>query len=74
MGQRQHSGCQPMCIIHDLRYLELTLHVDELQILSIQEGQKVTITADAVQNKKFDGVVTNVSSADPPPAGPPPIR
>ena len=57
------STTSPMCIIHDLSYLELTLNVDELQILSIQEGQEVSITADAVQNKKFDGVVTNVSSA-----------
>ena len=63
VGSDSTAAASPMCIIHDLRYLELTLHVDELQILSIQEGQKVTITADAVQNKKFDGVVTNVSSA-----------
>ena len=53
----------PMCIIHDLRYLEMTLNVDELQILSIKEGQDVRITADAVQDKTFNGVVTNVSSA-----------
>ena len=52
-----------MCIIHDLRYLEMTLNVDELQILSIKEGQDVRITADAVQDKTFNGVVTNVSSA-----------
>ena len=63
VGSDGTVSASPMCIIHDLSYLELTLHVDELQILSIQEGQKVTITADAVQNKKFDGVVTNVSSA-----------
>lgn len=63
VGSDSTAAASPMCIIHDLSYLELTLHVDELQILSIQEGQKVSITADAVQNKKFEGVVTNVSSA-----------
>lgn len=63
VGSDSTAAASPMCIIHDLSYLELTLHVDELQILSIQEGQKVTVTADAVQNKKFEGVVTNVSSA-----------
>ena len=57
------TATTPMCIIHDLRYLEMTLNVDELQILSIKEGQDVRITADAVQDKTFNGVVTNVSSA-----------
>ena len=57
------TSTSPMCIIHDLRYLEMTLNVDELQILSIKEGQDVRITADAVQDKTFNGVVTNVSSA-----------
>lgn len=63
VGSDSTAAASPMCIIHDLSYLELTLHVDELQILSIQEGQKVTITADAVQKRKFEGVVTNVSTA-----------
>ena len=41
----------------------MTLAVDELEILSIQEGQDVTITADALSDQTFSGVVTNVSSA-----------
>ena len=56
------ASSSPLCIIHDLRYLEMTLDVDELQILSIQVGQDVRITADAVPDKTFEGVVTNVSS------------
>lgn len=63
VGSDSTAAANPMCIIHDLSYLELTLHVDELQILSIKAGQKVSITADAVQGKKFAGVVTNVSPA-----------
>ena len=57
------ASTTPMCIIHDLRYLEMTLNVDELQILSMKEGQDVRITADAIPDKTFEGVVTNVSSA-----------
>ena len=56
------ASSSPLCIIHDLRYLEMTLDVDELQILSMQVGQDVRITADAVPDKTFEGVVTNVSS------------
>ena len=56
------SASSPMCIIHDLRYLEMTLDVDELQILSIQVGQTARITADAIPDAAFTGVVTNVSS------------
>ena len=57
------ASTTPMCIIHDLRYLELTLNVDELEILSMQVGQEVEINADAIQGQTFRGVVTNVSSA-----------
>ena len=57
------TSTSPMCIIHDLRYLELTLNVDELEILSMQVGQEVEINADAIQGQTFRGVVTNVSSA-----------
>lgn len=33
-----------MCIIYDLSYLEMTLDVDELDILDIQVDQKAEIT------------------------------
>ena len=35
----------------------------ELEILSIQEGQEVSIEADAISDRTFTGVVTSVSSA-----------
>ena len=38
-------------------------NVDELEILSIKEGQTVTITADAISDRTFTGVVTSVSAA-----------
>ena len=41
----------------------MTVNVDELEILSIKEGQSVTITADAISDRTFTGVVTSVSKA-----------
>ena len=52
-----------MCVIYDLSYLEMTLDVDELDILDIQVGQKAEITADAISDRTFEGVVTSISSA-----------
>ena len=57
------SNSETMCVIYDLSYLEMTLNVDELDILSIKEGQEVTITADAISDRTFTGVVTSVSAA-----------
>lgn len=57
------STSETMCVIDDLSSLEMTLNVDELEILSIQEGQEVSIAADAISDRTFTGVVTSVSSA-----------
>ena len=52
-----------LCTIYDLSYLEMTLNVDELDISNISTGQTVKITADAVEGKEYEGVVTKVSVA-----------
>ena len=57
------ASSETLCTIYDLSYLEMTLNVDELEILSIKEGQTVTITADAISDRTFTGVVTSVSAA-----------
>ena len=57
------AGTTSLCTIYDLSYLQMTVDVDELEILSIQEGQSVTITADAISDRTFTGVVTSVSKA-----------
>ena len=57
------STTETMCVIYDLSYLEMTLDVDELDILDIQVGQKAKITADAISDRTFEGVVTSISSA-----------
>ena len=41
----------------------MTLNVDELDISNIATGQTVKITADAVEGKEYEGVVTKVSVA-----------
>ncbi|VUW96882.1 Multidrug resistance protein MdtA [Faecalibacterium prausnitzii] len=57
------STTETMCVINDLSYLEMPLDVDELDILDIAVGQKAEITADAIDDCTFEGVVTNISSA-----------
>lgn len=55
------TGTSTLCIIYDLSYLEMTLNVDELDISNVAVGQSVNITADAVEGKRYEGVVTKVS-------------
>ena len=50
-----------LCVIYDLSYLEMTMSIDELDISSVEVGQEVRITADAVEGKTYTGVVTEVS-------------
>ncbi len=50
-----------MAIIADLSTLVFEMSIDELDVNSIAEGQRVTITADAVPGKTFEGYVDNVS-------------
>ena len=52
-----------LCTIYDLSYLTMTLSVDELDISDIEVGQEVKITADAVEDQTYTGVVTKVSVA-----------
>ena len=54
---------EELCTIYDLSYLEMTLSVDELDISDIAVGQSVKITADAVEDREYEGVVTKVSVA-----------
>ncbi len=58
-GEKTQIG-QNMCIIYDMSALTITLNVDELDISKVKVGQKAIITADAVEGKEFEGVVTRV--------------
>ena len=61
-GDTVESG-KTLCTIYDLSYLEMTLSIDELDISTVEVGQAVQITADAVEGKTFTGTVTKVSVA-----------
>jgi len=61
-GETSEAG-QVLCSIYDLSYLTMTLSVDELDISDIAVGQEVSVTADAVEDKVYTGVVTKVSVA-----------
>lgn len=62
IGDTVEAGKQ-LCTIYDLDYLEMVLNVDELDISDISVGQPVKITADAIQDVEYEGIVTKVSVA-----------
>ena len=51
-----------MCTIADLSKIVFEISVDELDISKLKVGMEATITADAIENRKFSGVVDHVSS------------
>lgn len=50
-----------LCVIYDLSAVTFSMYVDELDVLSVKEGQEVSVTADALEGVELTGVVTNVS-------------
>ncbi|MDD3164499.1 MAG: HlyD family efflux transporter periplasmic adaptor subunit [Oscillospiraceae bacterium] len=62
VGDTVESG-KSLCTIYDLSHLEMTMSIDELDISEVAVGQAVTITADAVDGKTYEGYVTKVSVA-----------
>lgn len=55
------SSSATLCTIYDLSYLTMELSVDELDVSTVEVGQEVSITADAVEGKTYTGVVTKVN-------------
>lgn len=60
-GDTIEEAGKSLCVIYDLSYLELSINVDELDISLVKVGQSVEITTDAVEGKRYTGVVTRVS-------------
>lgn len=61
-GEKMDSNSSStMAIIADLSTLTFDMSIDELDISSISVGQKVSITADAIEGKTFTGEVSNIS-------------
>ena len=50
-----------LAVIYDLSYLKLEMAVAELDIGKVETGQRVEITADALEGQTFEGVVDKVS-------------
>ena len=50
-----------LAVIYDLSYLKLEMAAAELDIGKVEVGQRVEITADALEGQTFEGVVDKVS-------------
>ena len=51
----------PMAIIYDMSYLTFNMNIDELQISSIQVGQKVSIKTENFPKDTFEGIIEKIS-------------
>ena len=40
--------------------MTLSVNIDEMDILSIEKGQKATVTFDAIENKEYEGEITSI--------------
>ena len=50
-----------LAVIYDLSALTFEMSIDELDISDVKVGQTVDIEADAYENEKYTGTVTNIS-------------
>ncbi len=55
------KNTSPLCTIYDLSAVTFEMAVDELDVMNVKVGQEVNVTADAFEDEKITGVVTNVS-------------
>lgn len=62
-GDTISGAARQLCTIYDLSWLEMVLAVDELDIRDVAVGQRVQVTADAVEGQQYSGVITKVSVA-----------
>lgn len=61
ISRNSGSSDTTLTVIYDLSQLTFEMSVDELDVRSVQVGQKVSVTADALEGQTFAGTVTNVS-------------
>lgn len=55
------KGATTLAIIYDLSSLKFDMDVDELDISKVKVGQEVSITADAIKDKTYTGVVEKIN-------------
>lgn len=58
---KNSSNTTVLATIYDLSSLTFEMSIDELDIKKVKVGQKVSVTADALEGEAFSGTVTNVS-------------
>ena len=49
-----------LAVVADMSKVSFSMSIDELDIKKISVGQKVQVTADALENIKFNGVITEI--------------
>ena len=60
VGDKVSAMQDGLCTVYDLSSMTLEMMVDELDILKVKKGQKVTLTADAIEGVTYEGEVTSV--------------
>ena len=50
-----------LMVVADISKLKFSLEIDELDVSSVKEGQRVDITCDALPNEEFEGSITSIS-------------
>ena len=58
---RDSNSETTLAVIYDLSELTFEMSIDEMDIQSVEVGQKVQVVADAFEDQTFTGTVTNVS-------------
>lgn len=61
ISKSSNSGSTTMAVIYDLSEVTFEMSVDELDVRKVQTGQKVQVTADALEGVALTGTVTNIS-------------
>lgn len=59
-GEMANAGMETAFTISGNEKMLLSVNIDELDILSIQEGQKVTVTLDALEGQEFEGEISDI--------------
>jgi len=50
-----------LMVVADISKLKFSMEIDELDVSSIKEGQRVDITCDALPDEEFEGSITSIS-------------
>ncbi|MDD6073106.1 MAG: efflux RND transporter periplasmic adaptor subunit [Clostridium sp.] len=63
LGDKIQNGnsATSLAVIYDMSSVTFQMNVDELDIIHVQNGQKVEVVADAFAGQTFTGKVTNIS-------------